>query len=256
YKNVVPDVLHMKLRISDVLLAEIISLITITSTIAERAQHLRNVLTFLEQRAKDMKTNHKFILTKKNEIEVSGRLNSQMHERFLRDLPLDAIMKDYQKAFFIKKLCNDFFDLMKLYSISDIYQYVKNESIKWCQRYTSLFGAAAVTIYIHVLGNHAFEFHQEYDNLGLYTLQGNEKFNDVTTKDFFLSTNKRNFNDQLLKKRIRARLIDIALKPSGLALLNKLFFNWKINDTISAQESSRNSFFFLNEDPHRIYIRC
>ncbi|CAF1528394.1 unnamed protein product [Didymodactylos carnosus] len=92
-----------------------------------------------------------------------------MHERFLRDLPLDAIMKDYQKAVFIKKLCNDFFDLMKLYSIIDIYQYVKKESIKWCQRYTSLFGAAAVTIYIHVLRNHAFEFHQEYDNLGLYT---------------------------------------------------------------------------------------
>ena len=43
----------MKLRISDILLAEIISLISVTNTIAERPQHLKNVMTFLEQRAKD-----------------------------------------------------------------------------------------------------------------------------------------------------------------------------------------------------------
>jgi len=43
----------MKLRISDILLAEIISLMSVTNTIAERPQHLKNVMTFLEQRAKD-----------------------------------------------------------------------------------------------------------------------------------------------------------------------------------------------------------
>ncbi|CAF3680841.1 unnamed protein product [Rotaria sp. Silwood1] len=53
YTQVIPDVLHMKLRISDILLAEIISLISLTNTIAERTQHLKNVMTFLEQRAKD-----------------------------------------------------------------------------------------------------------------------------------------------------------------------------------------------------------
>ncbi len=53
YTQVIPDILHMKLRISDILLAEIISLIGVTNTIAERPQHLRNVMTFLGQRAKD-----------------------------------------------------------------------------------------------------------------------------------------------------------------------------------------------------------
>ena len=43
----------MKLRISDTLLAEIISLISVTNTIAERSQHLKNVMFFLERRAKD-----------------------------------------------------------------------------------------------------------------------------------------------------------------------------------------------------------
>ncbi|CAF1527550.1 unnamed protein product, partial [Didymodactylos carnosus] len=71
YKQLITDTLHMKLRISDILLAEIISLISITDTIAERGQHLKNVMTFLEQRAKDTNTNHKFTLTKKNEIEVA-----------------------------------------------------------------------------------------------------------------------------------------------------------------------------------------
>ncbi|CAF3827886.1 unnamed protein product [Rotaria sp. Silwood1] len=255
YMQVIPDILHMKLRISDTLLAEIISLISVTNTIAERPQHLKNVMTFLKQRAKDTRTNHKFTLTRKNEIEVSGRLNSQMHEHFLRDLPLSAIMKDNQKAFFIKKLCNDFFDLMRLYNRTDINKNLKQQSINWCERFKSLFGADAVTIYIHVLGNHAFEFHQQYDNLGLYSLQGNEKFNGVTTKDFFMSTNKRNFNIQLLHKRIRLRLLDIALRQGGLTAITKLFFNWNIKDTISAQESSLNKLFFLKEDTQRVYLR-
>ncbi|CAF4697496.1 unnamed protein product [Rotaria sp. Silwood1] len=255
YMQVIPDILHMKLRISDTLLVEIISLISVTNTIAERPQHLKNVMTFLKQRAKDTRTNHKFTLTRKNEIEVSGRLNSQMHEHFLRDLPLSAIMKDNQKAFFIKKLCNDFFDLMRLYNRTDINKNLKQQSINWCERFKSLFGADAVTIYIHVLGNHAFEFHQQYDNLGLYSLQGNEKFNGVTTKDFFMSTNKRNFNIQLLHKRIRLRLLDIALRQGGLTAITKLFFNWNIKDTISAQESSLNKLFFLKEDTQRVYLR-
>ncbi|CAF1365581.1 unnamed protein product, partial [Didymodactylos carnosus] len=225
------DYKKMKLRIADVLLAEIISLISTTTTLAERNQHLQNVLTFLRQRAKDKS---QIYINKKNEIEAPGRLNVNMHERFLRDIPLYAIMNDNHKAFFIKKLCGDLFDIMNLYNISCIYQHVKKESINWCERYKNLFGADAVTIYSHVLDNHAFEFHQEYDNLGLYTLQDNEKFNDVTTIDFFMSTNKRNFNVQLLQKRVRLRLVDIGLKPQGALALNKLFSNWMIKDTVSA----------------------
>ncbi|CAF0881292.1 unnamed protein product [Didymodactylos carnosus] len=53
YTQIITDILHMKLRISDILLAEIISLISVTNTIAERSQHLQNVMTILEQRAKD-----------------------------------------------------------------------------------------------------------------------------------------------------------------------------------------------------------
>ena len=157
-------------------------------------------------------------------------------------------MNDNQKALSIEKLCNDFFDLMRLYNLTDINKSPKQQSIIWCERFRSLFGADAVTIYIHVLGNHAFEFHQKYDNLGLYSLQGNEKFNDVTTRDFFMSTNKRNFNIQLLQKRIRLRLLDIALRKDGLTAITKLFFNWNIKDTISAQESSLYKLFFLKED--------
>ena len=128
---------------------------------------------------------------------------------------------------------------MRLYNLTDINKSPKRQSIIWCERFRSLFGADAVMIYIvHVLGNHAFEFHQKYDNLRLYRLQGNEKFNDVTTRDFFMSTNKRNFNIQLLQKRIRLRLLDIALRKDGLTAIAKLFFNWNIKDTISAQESS------------------
>ncbi|CAF3858859.1 unnamed protein product [Rotaria sp. Silwood1] len=216
------------------------------TTIGTSTNFLISTITCIESGAKQQ--------TAPNVIPL-GRLNSQMHEHFLRDLPLSAIMKDNQKAFFIKKLCNDFFDLMRLYNRTDINKNLKQQSINWCERFKSLFGADAVTIYIHVLGNHAFEFHQQYDNLGLYSLQGNEKFNGVTTKDFFMSTNKRNFNIQLLHKRIRLRLLDIALRQGGLTAITKLFFNWNIKDTISAQESSLNKLFFLKEDTQRVYLR-
>ena len=47
----------MKLRISDILLVEIISLISEENTIVERPQRLKNVMTFLEQRATDTRVN-------------------------------------------------------------------------------------------------------------------------------------------------------------------------------------------------------
>ena len=144
---------------------------------------------------------------------------------------------------------------MWLYNLTDMNGNLKQQSINWCERYKSLFGADAVTIYIHVLGNHAYKFHQHYDNLGLYSLQGNEKFNDVTTKDFFMSTNKRNFNIQLLQKPIPLRLLDITLRQDVLTAITKLFFNWNIKDTISAQESSLHKLLFLQEDAQRLYVR-
>ncbi|CAF1533997.1 unnamed protein product, partial [Didymodactylos carnosus] len=69
YQQVITDVLHMKLKISDILLAEIISLMCVTDTITERAQYLTNVMTFLEKHAKDnnpsltsIKTVTKFVI--------------------------------------------------------------------------------------------------------------------------------------------------------------------------------------------------
>ena len=54
-----------------------------------------------------------------------------MHEPFLRDLSLYAIMKNNQKAFFIKKLCTDSFDLMWLYNLTNINKSLKQQSINW-----------------------------------------------------------------------------------------------------------------------------
>ena len=61
----------------------------------------------------------------------------------------------------------------------------KQKVTPWLENYLELYPAKDVTPYMHALHSHIPEFLSLYNNLGYYTQQGMEKYNDMTSKIFF-----------------------------------------------------------------------
>ena len=59
---------------------------------------------------------------------------------------------------------------------------------------------------MHVLSDHMHEFQEldEDDELSCFNLQGTEKYNNLTSIDYFRSTNKHyNSTEQMIRKKIQ-----------------------------------------------------
>ncbi|CAF4528699.1 unnamed protein product [Didymodactylos carnosus] len=92
-------------------------------------------------------------------------------------------------------LIKHFHQLIKLYSERQpnyLYlQTLKTDSIGWVKEFSGIFADAYITPYMHVISDHMHEFQEldEDDELACFNLQGAEKYNDLSTTDYFRSTN-------------------------------------------------------------------
>jgi len=73
---------------------------------------------------------------------------------------------------------------------SDIDKYAKL-CRQWVVKFTDVYHTEAVTPYIHAMSQHAGEFVRIHGSLLPFTQHGLEKYNDITTKDYFRSTHHR-----------------------------------------------------------------
>ncbi|CAF3878181.1 unnamed protein product, partial [Didymodactylos carnosus] len=94
-----------------------------------------------------------------------------------------------------------------------------------------IFGYSYVTPYMHVLCDHMSEFQEkdEDDELSCFNLRGAEKYNDLSTADYFRSTNKHhNSLEQMIKKRFQQYYV--LLDPNQTrALFNNINSNFSNN---------------------------
>ena len=82
----------------------------------------------------------------------------------------------------------------------------------WMKLFIYIYQAKDVTPYMHALFFHVHEFLSLYGNIEYFSQQGLEKYNDVTSKNFFRSTNHRGISAirQLFLKRKRVQCLEAA----------------------------------------------
>ncbi|KAJ8050274.1 hypothetical protein HOLleu_03411 [Holothuria leucospilota] len=68
---------------------------------------------------------------------------------------------------------------------------MKRRLTTWFDVFLTVYQKHHITPYIHVFVCHVPELLHEYGSICQFTQQGLEKFNDVTTKSYFRSTNHR-----------------------------------------------------------------
>jgi hypothetical protein len=83
---------------------------------------------------------------------------------------------------------------------------------RWLGFFIDVSESVKVTPYIHVFCNHVHEFIQEHGNINTFNEEGLEKLNDISTLQYFRSTNKwvkeKKFILQLLLKRSRISYLE------------------------------------------------
>nr|XP_054750436.1 LOW QUALITY PROTEIN: uncharacterized protein LOC129256207 [Lytechinus pictus] len=203
--NIVPDTLHLFLRISDQMIYQIIkylqdedNFVRISEERLSKCQHLQRFKQFIENVGIP---DWKFFIS-------DGKLNYDSftgpeHRRIMENINFDTLIPDHPKLSGIKSLWTDFKVLMDSLNqnmsddqISDF----EKAARKWVDLYGSnLFLSKDVTPYMHIFSNHLPEAMRLHGNVVDFCQQGLEKLNHLVTKWYFRSTN---FSKAALKQII------------------------------------------------------
>ena len=88
----------------------------------------------------------------------------------------------------------------------------KGKVESWFEKFLDLYQRKDTTPYMHSMYFHVPQFLQLYENIAYFNQQGLEKYNDVTSKNYFRSSNHRGFAalKQLLLKKYRVQFLEAA----------------------------------------------
>ena len=193
--------LHLFLRISD-------KLENLFFSDLEEIDYLnktKNQLKYLDDLKNKFKINHASYT-----IDKKLKLNSLMgpfKERIFRNTDLEDYGKDLENITKIKEIWSDFWRIYNNVRKNNLTaDEVKVQTATWWIKFTSVYHKSQETPYMHLFVNHLHEFIELHGDVNIYSQQGLEKLNDMTTSQFFRSTNKKNFLKQLLEKRNRLEL--------------------------------------------------
>ncbi|CAF1099533.1 unnamed protein product [Didymodactylos carnosus] len=217
YQDIVVDVLHMMLRICDILLKYAIRAAIEVKPKSKKDPQI--TVQEAEDQLESALVPIRFSLENKK-IVVTSTVTGPMHLKFTSTLPLDIIIQDKHKARKIMSLIKNFFNLLKRAKLdikkSDETEFIEKlskDARKWGIKYGILFGIDEVTPYVHVLSAHIGEFYKIFKNLNKFTMQGVEKLNDVMTQDYFRGSNKKgDYFTQMLRQRICELLLPLSAR--------------------------------------------
>ena len=211
--HVIPDILHLYLRITDVLFNLLILDIRRYDAVTKYSNNGQPKENYLKQLEFFINNSCKIPLHfnehKESKDLVWRDLTGPEKRVFFSKISLPELFPELPNVQAIEDLWNDFVRLESiLHSESVSPEEAKSfgtDAKKWVQKFTSRYQSKNVTPYIHILSMHVPEFLLKYKNLVYFTQQGMEKLNDETTIDFTKSTNHNYHNLEALKQLMTKR---------------------------------------------------
>lgn len=85
------------------------------------------------------------------------------------------------------------------------HQEISRLAKEWARLYLTIYHSKNITPYIHIFIHHLCQFNELHFDVNSFNMQGLEKLNDMTTRQYFSATNKKEkeFLKQILNKRNR-----------------------------------------------------
>ncbi|CAF1547595.1 unnamed protein product [Adineta ricciae] len=195
YQDYCVDTLHMKLRVFDVILKDILTYASRTGKYgAEHVAIIERKIKILNQHCERTVGKRFFFQIetddKNKTISSHGKLSGHLQDLFFVDsFPYDDILND-DIAKSARIVVNKFKEILVEVKHTSMRRkgVLKRLSLEFVKEFRQSGLRTTVTPYIHIIGNHLFEF-DEFNNLGDYNMQGVEKNNDLLSRLYFSSTN-------------------------------------------------------------------
>jgi len=221
-ENFVVDILHLFLRISErlghCLLNDFVLADNLVNVNYDPKKHknISMLIEFLEEKCKIKVLKLKYtnqsidsIFTKMQGPEKIKMFNYIISNNDFLNLLTHCKIRLADKKVklwqFFYKIINDIKDNTLDYDFSGACQ-------KWLLEFKTLYGNRKITPYIHIFGFHVPEQILKYGTLAYYECQGLEKFNDLSTRIFFHSTNKHSWVEQMMLKNLRIQKLLSVIK--------------------------------------------
>ncbi|CAF1999488.1 unnamed protein product [Rotaria magnacalcarata] len=195
YQDYCVDTLHLKLRVFDVILKDILSYASRTGKYGgEHLAIIENKIKILNQHCERTVGKRFFFQVdsddKNKTIASHGKLSGHLQDLFFVDnFPYKEVLSD-EIAKSARAVVNKFKEILNELKSSSIKRngVLKRLSLEFVKEFRQSGLRTTVTPYIHIIGNHLFEFH-ELNDLRDYNMQGVEKSNDLLSRLYFSSTN-------------------------------------------------------------------
>jgi len=253
YDDIIFDTLHLSLRLPGKLIKLIYSELSTldglldekrNTTNLEETKYQKQFFVALEQIGikdpysyiKNEETNQ--VLLKIRTFNGDESLLIMEKLNFEVFFPLNSF-PEFTKGKDFTQLCKNFYDIffkMKNKNYIDNVKQCEKETGDWLTLFLKLFHSKHVTPYTHLFVGHLAQFIQTYGDVDVYNIQGLEKLNDLTTKQYHRATNRKSFATyQMLVYRLRREFNDDyeEIKPRPI---NKRYKTKQIRDEIKKEE--------------------
>ncbi|CAF1533589.1 unnamed protein product [Didymodactylos carnosus] len=192
FSDYIMDTLHMKLRVYDVFMTDILHYASKREKYGkEHDLQMEEKVATLNEHAKILIGKRVFFAydTKEQLIKLHGRFSGHLQELFFQKFPYDKLL-DGKAEVDANKLVEDFREILDLLKVDPLKRKknLKTVCIEFLQTFNAACLRSNVTPYLHIVGNHLFEF-DERENLGAFNMQEVEKGNDLLSRLYFSSTN-------------------------------------------------------------------
>ena len=203
--RVVIDSLHLFLRIGDVLINLLIRDLRFldgvekaTSVITPDSTNLKSYEEFLN---KSCKIRFHWFIDKDSKSLKWRDLTGPEKVRLFERIDIPTLFPTHPQKYELKFLWSEFYNLINKLKKPDCDSEEFEERAKaWVRLFTSLYQTKDVTPYIHAFAMHIPEFLRLHGNITMFTQQGLEKLNDLSTKYFQRGSNHR--EDEALRQML------------------------------------------------------
>ena len=218
--HVVIDSLHLFLRITDILIENLILSLKTADAIEKRSyfhggidikkyKHLEKYTSFLKG------LNIQFCLSVNRDTNKLQYRDLTGPEKLLlfQNIKIKDLLPQYKDAEQLQSVYDTFLNLyLELGNtfLADQVERYEQKIKKWTQDFLQLFQTRDVTPYMHAFWCHVPQFLHLYGNISNFNQQGLEKCNDIISKDYFRSTNHQNVDAlrQLMLKKQRLQHLE------------------------------------------------
>lgn len=213
FQNCVIDLLHLFLRISDNLFSCFSkNLYEADKNNSDNLSKRPNLKIFVNFLKNECKIYNSYFM--KNSSLKFRTFNERELFKIFEKCILSLLFPTMTKIIEITSLWNDFFFIYRSLKENEFesLENLKEQLHHWLNLFKICYPSDFITPYMHAFVVHIPEFIQIHGNLNLFSLQGLEKLNDITTQNFHRSSNKKeNFLVQMLQKRNRQELYSLNL---------------------------------------------